>query len=163
MIEDWLFLIRIISVGSGLTLIAMVAASEVRLSVRLPLLGMIVGVIGYLLNSAPLIYAFGPAKPWTDFISLSTPFWIWLFGRRLFEREPEQRMILGAAALMVLGWFLSNFVPVTGLTGFLLLHFVALVLIVDLVRVGVFERDDDLVEQRRIVRLWLPLLHDYKF
>lgn len=158
MIEDWLFLIRIISVGSGLTLIAMVAASEVRLSIRLPLLAMIVGVIGYLLNSAPLVYAAGAMKPWTDLVSLSTPFWIWLFGRRLFERKPERRLILSAAAAMTLGWFISNFVPATGLAGFFLLHIVALALVADLVRIGIFEREDDLVEQRRVVRLWLPLL-----
>ena len=158
MIEQWLFLIRVIAIGSGLTLVAMVAASEVRLAIRLPLLGMIVGVIGYLLNTAMGVGAGGPFKPWIDLVSLSTPFWIWLFGRRLFEREPEQRFMLGAAAGMLLGWFLSHFVPVTGFSGFLILHVIALVLVADLVRIGIFEREDDLVEQRRVVRLWLPLL-----
>lgn len=158
MIEQWVSLVRIIAIGSGLTLVAMVVASEVRNSVRIPLLGMVVGVIGYLLNSGPLVPGPGPLKPWTDLFSLSTPFWIWLFGRRLFEREPEQRIILATAAIMVVGWFIGNFVPATGLAGFLILHVVALALVVDLVRIGVFEREDDLVEQRRIVRLWLPLL-----
>ena len=158
MTEQWDYLIRLISIGSGLTLIAMVVASQVRLTIRVPLIGMLVGVIGYMLNSTPLMTLRGPLDPWIDLVSLSTPFWIWLMGRRLFEREPVQRTILGAAALMLLGWFLARFVPVTGLTGFLLLHFVALALVVDLVRVGVFERDDDLIEERRVVRLWLPLL-----
>lgn len=158
MINEWDFLVRLISIGSGLTLIAMVVASEVRPFIRVPLIGMLVGVIGYMLNSTPLMTSNGPMDPWIDFVSLSTPFWIWLFGRRLFEREPERRIMLGAAAVMVLGWFLSNFVPLAGVTGFLLLHIVALALVVDLVRVGIFERDDDLVEERRIVRLWLPLL-----
>jgi AraC-like DNA-binding protein len=158
MIEQWDYLIRLISIGSGLTLIAMVVASEVRLSIRMPLIGMLVGVIGYLLNSTPLVTQSGPLDPWIDLVSLSTPFWIWLFGRRLFERAPEQRIMLSAAALMTLGWFLANFVPFTGLSGFLLLHIVALLLVADLVRIGIFERDDDLVEQRRLVRLWLPLL-----
>lgn len=158
MIDQWDFLIRMISIGSGLTLIAMVVASEVRLSIRLPLIGLLIGVIGYMLNSTPLMTSRGVMDPWIDLVSLSTPFWIWLFGRRLFEREPERRLLLGAAAAMLFGWFLANFVPVTGLTGFLLLHFVALAMVADLVRVGVFEREDDLVEQRRIVRLWLPLL-----
>ncbi|TRD10507.1 AraC family transcriptional regulator [Erythrobacter insulae] len=158
MIENWVFLVRVMTIGSGLTLIAMVVASEVRLAIRVPLIGMLIGVIGYLLNSTPLMTSNGPMDPWIDLVSLSSPFWIWLFARRLFEREPEQRVMLGAAAAMLLGWFLSNFVPVTGLTGFILLHLVALALIADLVRVGIFERVDDLVEQRRIVRLWLPLL-----
>ncbi len=158
MIEDWVFLVRIMGIGSGLTLIAMVVASEVRLSVRVPLLGMTVGVIGYLLNSTPLMTVDGPMDPWIDLVSLSTPFWIWLFGRRLFEREPEQRIMLGTAATMLVGWFLSSYVPATDLAGFFILHVVSLALVADLVRVGIFERDDDLVEQRRIVRLWLPLL-----
>jgi len=158
MIDQWDFLIRLTSIGSGLTLIAMVVASEVRLSIRVPLIGMLVGVIGYILNSTPLMISSGPMDPWIDFVSLSTTFWIWLFGRRLFEREPEPRIMLGAAALMVLGWFLAEFVSITGVTGFWLLHTFALALVADLVRVGIFERHDDLVEERRIVRLWLPLL-----
>lgn len=158
MIENWEFLVRTITIGSGITLLAMVVASEVRLSVRVPLIGLIVGGIGYLLNSTPLMSDEGPMAPWVDLVSLSTPFWLWLFGRRLFEREPEPRILAATAASMTLGWFLSNFVPFTGLTGFFLLHIIALILVGDLVRVGIFEREDDLVEQRRIVRLWLPLL-----
>jgi len=159
MIEQSDYLIRLMSIGSGLTLIAMVVASEVRLSVRVPLIGMLVGVIGYMLNSTPLMSSRGIIDPWIDLVSLSTPFFIWLFGRRLFEREPERRIMLGAAALMVLGWFLQNFLAdFTWRAGFLILHVVALALVVDLVRVGIFERDDDLVEERRTVRLWLPIL-----
>ncbi|MCK0128773.1 helix-turn-helix domain-containing protein [Erythrobacter sp. F6033] len=158
MIEQWVFLVRVLAVGGGLTLIAMVVASEVRLSIRVPLVGMLVGVIGYLLNSTPLMTPETLIDPLVDFVALSTPFWIWLFGRRLFEREPERRIMLGAAAAMFLGWFLANFVTVLSSVGFVFLHLVALALIVDLVRIGVFEREDDLVEERRIVRLWLPLL-----
>ncbi len=158
MTEQWLFLLRVLCIGSSITLIAMVAASDVRNAIRIPLLGMLIGAVGYMLNSAPLVFAQGSFKPLADFVSLSTPFWIWLFGRRLFEREPDRRILWGSAAAMALGWFLSNFLPFTGLTGFFLLHFVALFLVADLVRIGIFERDDDLVEQRRTVRLWLPLL-----
>lgn len=158
MIDNFDFLVRMMAVGSSTTLIAMVAASQVRLSLRLPLLGMVIGVVGYMLNSTPLMTSDGPLDPLIDFVSLSTPFWIWLFGRRLFEREPNRRFLIAAAATMFLGWSMQNFVPITGLAGFLILHVAALVLIGDLVRVGIFEREDDLVEQRRIVRLWLPLL-----
>lgn len=158
MIEEWVFLVRVIAIGSSLTLVAMVAASEVRLSLRVPLIGMLVGVIGYLLNSTPLMGQQGMLDPLIDFVALSSPFWIWLFGRRLFERGPDRRIMFAAAAVMILGWFIQNFVPFTGRSGFVLLHVAALILIVDLVRVGIFEREDDLVEQRRIIRLWLPLL-----
>lgn len=158
MIDEWNYFVRLISIGSGLTLIAMVVASEVRLSIRMPLIGMLVGVIAYMLNSTPLMASNGPIDPWVDLVSLSTPFFIWLFGRRLFEREPERRVMLGAVAAMLLGWFLQNFFPLNGRPGFILLHLVALALVIDLVRVGILERDDDLVEERRLIRLWLPLL-----
>lgn len=158
MIEYWIFLVRVVAIGSGLLLLAMVVASEVRLSIRIPLLGMIIGVIAYLLNSTPLMTPHSPLDPLIDLVSLSTTFWIWLFGRRLFEREPQRRLMLGAAAIMLLGWFLARFVPATGVAGFLILHTASLLLVADLVRVGIFERGDDLVEQRRIIRLWLPLL-----
>lgn len=158
MIEQWDFLLRVVTIGTSLMLLAMIVAGEMRGAIKFPLVGMIVGVVGYLVNSTPLMTSQGPADPWVDLISLSTPFWIWLFARRLFEREPESRIAIGAAGLMLLGWFLANFVPPTDPFGFFLLHLTALALIIDLVRVGILERDDDLVEQRRIVRLWLPLL-----
>lgn len=159
MIENLVYLVRIMTIGSGLTLIAMVAASEVRLSLRLPLLGMVIGVIGYLLNSTPLMTrGEGIVGPLIDLASMSTPLWIWLFARRLFEREPDRRILLGAASLIGSGWILSYAHDATSFAGFLVLHLVGLALIADLVRVGIFERADDLVEQRRIVRLWLPLL-----
>ncbi|MEP1420932.1 MAG: helix-turn-helix domain-containing protein [Erythrobacter sp.] len=158
MIEQWDYLIRLISIGSGLTLIAMVVASEVRLSVRVPLIGMLVGSISYVLNSSLLTPSNSLLEPWLIFVSLSTPFWIWLFGRRLFEREPERRIMLSVITVMVFGWFLRSFVPFAVSGGFIIIQLVSLALVVDLVRVGVFERDDDLVEDRRVVRLWLPLL-----
>lgn len=156
--ENWVFLIRVMAVGSGLTLIAMVVAAEMRLSLRVPLVGMLIGVLGYMLNSSPLIGIDGPLDPLVDLISISTPVWIWLFARRIFEREPRQNILLAAAGIMILGWFLANFLPATGATGFLILHITALALLGDLVRVGILERDDDLIEQRRMLRLWLPLL-----
>ncbi len=158
MIEEFNYLLRMIALGSGLMLLAQIAANEVRTQIKVPLIGMIVGVIFYLINSTPLTGPAGPFDPWIDLLSLSTPFFIWLFARRLFEREPAPRIIIGAAAILLLGWFLGNFIPAANLVGFFILHLGSLILIIDLVRIGVLERSDDLVEQRRAIRLWLPLL-----
>ena len=158
MIEQADFLFRLMAIGAGLLLVAQIVAGEVRSAIKLPLVGLVVGVIGYLINSAPLMAPWGPIGPWIDLVSISVPFSIWLFARNLFEREPDSRIILGSAAILLAGWALGNFVPGSGLLGFYVLHFAALGLIADLVRVGLFERTDDLVEQRRIIRLWLPLL-----
>ncbi|BDI60702.1 helix-turn-helix domain-containing protein [Qipengyuania nanhaisediminis] len=158
MIEQVDYLVRMIAIGAGLMLIAQLAGGEVRRAIKLPLVAMIVGSIAYLINVSPLMLAESPIDPWVDLFAISAPFWIWLFARRLFEAEPDRRIILGAAAAMLLGWVTANFVPGGNAFGFYFVHAVALVLIADLVRVGLVERKDDLVEERRAVRLWLPLL-----
>lgn len=158
MIEHFDFYVRVIAIGAGLMLIAQLVSGEVRERIKIPAVGMLVGVIGYLINSSPALGPQGPLDPWIDLVSISAPFSIWLFARNLFEREPERRVVLGAAAALLVGWFVGNFVPATGLLGFFILHIVGLALLADLVRIGLFERKDDLVEQRRVVRLWLPLL-----
>ena len=158
MIEEFNYLIRMIALGSGLMLLALIVSNELRREVKIPLVGMVVGVIAYLINSTPLTAPAGPFDPWIDLVSLSTTFFIWLFARHLFERPPDRRILISSAALMVIGWFAGNFLPFTQPAGFFLIHIVSLLLIADLVRVGVFEREDDLVEQRRTIRLWLPLL-----
>lgn len=158
MIESLDYLVRIIAIGAGLMLIAQLAAGEVRERIKLPAVAMIVGVIGYLINSSQALGGQGPMDPWIDLVSISAPFSIWLFARNLFEREPERRLVLGAAAALLVGWFIGNFVEALDPLGFFILHIVGLALLADLVRVGLFERKDDLVEERRVVRLWLPLL-----
>lgn len=158
MIEQVDFHVRLITIGAGLMILALVMANEVRAQIKLPLAGMIIGAIFYLINASPLMMNTSPLDPVIDLFSISTPFWIWLFARHLFEREPEPRIIMAVVGVLLFGWVLGNFVPWTWPAGFLILHFVLLGLIGDVVRVGLFERDDDLVEQRRIIRLWLPAL-----
>ena len=45
MIENIDFLVRMIAIGAGLMLIAQIVAGEVRDKIKLPLVGMMVGVI----------------------------------------------------------------------------------------------------------------------
>ncbi|MGB3469562.1 MAG: helix-turn-helix domain-containing protein [Erythrobacter sp.] len=158
MIEQWDYIVRVIGIGASLMLIAQLSAGEVRSQVKLPALGMIVGVVAYLMNSTPFILPAGPIDPWIDLPSLSVPFWIWLFARNLFEREPPLRVTLVVALTLVAAWFVSNFMTLPVRLGFYVIHFVSLGLIVDLARVAFRGRDDDLVEQRRVIRVWLPLL-----
>lgn len=158
MIEEANYLVRMIALGAALMLLALIASNEARRALKLPLIGLIIGVIGYLINSTPLTAPQSVFDPWIDLVSITTTPFIWLFARELFERPPERRIVIATAAVMLVGWFLSNFLLFTGRTGFFILHIVSLALIIDLVRVGFFEREDDLIEQRRTIRLWLPLL-----
>ncbi|MBD2842264.1 helix-turn-helix domain-containing protein [Erythrobacter rubeus] len=157
MIELWDFYLRLLAMGAALMLIAQLVAGDARTSMKVPLVGALVGGSAYLLNSSVTLLGEGPLDPFIDLFAISTPFWVWLFARRLFERDAEPRIIYAVAALIVAAWFIGSFVPFTGRAGFLILHFAALGLMADLLRVGLFERGDDLVEERRAIRLWLPL------
>ena len=158
MTESIDYSVRLIAIGAGLLLLALLVAGEVRRKILIPISGMIVGATGYLLNSTPLMAPTGPLDPVVDAISISVPFWLWLFARNLFEREPEQRIVIIVAAIFVVGWAIANFIAPVWTLGFYILHLAGLALIVDLVRVALTDRDDDLIEQRRVIRLWLPLL-----
>ncbi|MEM8724135.1 MAG: helix-turn-helix domain-containing protein [Pseudomonadota bacterium] len=158
MIESIDYSVRLIAIGAGLLLLATLVAGEVRQKILIPFCGMIVGVTGYLVNSTPLMAPVGPLDPIVDAISISVPFWLWLFARNLFEREPERRTALIVASVFVAGWAIANFIAPISTLGFYILHLGGLALIVDLVRVALTDRDDDLIEQRRTIRLWLPLL-----
>ncbi|MBV7264628.1 AraC family transcriptional regulator [Erythrobacter ani] len=157
MIEQWDFYLRLFAIGAALMLIAQLVAGEARTAIKVPLVGALVGAAAYLINSSEIVLGRGPFDPFIDLFAISTPFWVWLFARRLFERDPEARIIFTVASLMTVAWFIASFVPITGSAGFLILHFAALGLMADLLRVGLLEREDDLMEERRAIRLWLPL------
>lgn len=158
MIEQWDFLVRVMAIGASVMLVAQLTAGEVRPAIKVPLIGLIIGSIAYLINSSAAMQPTGFVDPFVDLVSISTPFWIWLFARRLFESEPERRAVIGVATLLTIGWFFGNYVPAAGRIPFYFIHAAALTLLADLVRVALRDRMDDLVEQRRIIRLWLPLL-----
>lgn len=143
-------------------LLAQICANDIRKELKWPMIGMLVGALGYLINSTPLAASQGIFDPWVDLVSITTTGFIWLFARNLFEQEPPRSWMLGVAVIFLLGWFSSNFVEpylMPGFyVGFFILHIASLVLIGDLIRVGVFGRNDDLLEDRRTIRLWLPLL-----
>ncbi len=150
--------IRWIVIGASLLLILIIAIGDARGGLKIALIGLLAGAMAYVLNSTPLGAPESTLDPWIDLLSLLTPFWIWLFARRLFEREPPRWAVLGALAVLIPTWFSGNFLRFEGSVGFYIIHIISLVLIVDLVRVAWRDREDDLIERRRLIRLVLPLL-----
>lgn len=136
MIEQIDFLVRVVAIGAALMLIAQIAAGEMRETVKYPLVALSVGAVAYLIQSNAMLMTEGPLKPWVDLVAIATPFWIWLFARRLFGREPERRIALVALAVLLTGWVLAHFVPLTGEAGFALHQIAGLALIGDVVRIG---------------------------
>ncbi len=158
MIEEWDLNVRFISIGACLMLLALLATGEARRDIRISLIGLVICVIAYLLNSTPLTAPETLVDPWVDLLSLFAPFWIWIFARRLFEREPQRRIAIAAVIALVVFWFMGNFFTAPQVFAFYAIHIVSLALIIDLVRVALGGRDDDLIEKRRTIRLLLPLL-----
>lgn len=150
--------IRLITIGADLLLILIVATRKVRLLLRFSLVGLLVGSIGYLLISAP---AFGipPAYvPFIDIFAVSTPFWIWLFARLLFDRQPTPHLAGLIITSVMIAWFLVHFVDAARMFGFIAIHALGLTLVGDIVFTAWSGNSDDLVERRRIIRRWLPVL-----
>lgn len=158
MIEALDTAVRLISIGASLLLLILLIAGEVRRDLKITLLGMLIGAAAYLINSSEAFRAMFPWVAFTDLASLLLPLWLWLFARFLFERAPPRNLTIAIVAVMIVCWYAGNFVPSTRPVGFYIIHFLALGLIADLMRVAWSGRSDDLIEKRRLIRLWFPVL-----
>ncbi|MGQ7829480.1 helix-turn-helix domain-containing protein [Altererythrobacter sp. Z27] len=158
MIETLDTSVRLVAVGATLLLLVLLLAGEVRRPIKIALAGLLLGAVAYLFNSAEGLRPSPALRPLIDLGSVFAPFWIWLFARHLFEREPPPLLIWTLAAALIAGWLSGHYLPGTHPAGFYLIHAIGLALVADLFRVALAGRDDDLVERRRPIRLWLPIL-----
>ncbi|WP_394727329.1 helix-turn-helix domain-containing protein [Altererythrobacter sp. GH1-8] len=157
MVESIDIALRFIAIGSSLLLLILLLAGAVRTSIKVPLAGLLLGAMAYLLNSSPAIREFLPLFRFADLLSLTVPFWLWLFARRLFEKEPDRGLFWALVAIQLICWYFGSFQPWSRPVGFYVIHLVGLALVIDLIRVAIADLDDDLIEKRRMIRLWLPI------
>ncbi len=139
-------------------LLFLILAGQVRGTIKLALAGLLVSAMAYLVNSSTTLVPAPAIRPYVDLGSVFTPFWTWLFGRRLFEDEPPRWMLWSGVTSLVIFWFAAHFIAAVDPIGFYAIHGISLLLVADLLRVAIGERADDLVEKRRSIRLWLPML-----
>lgn len=158
MIERLDIAVRLVACGANLLLLVLLLAGEMRPGLKLPLAGLLVGAIGYLLNTTGGILGLSAPFPLSEFVSIFTPYFTWLFALRVFEHEPRRLALLGAPMLLAAAWLVALYLLPHLDVGFYIIHIVGLALVADLFRIALLERGDDLVEQRRTFRLWLPLL-----
>lgn len=159
MIERIDIAVRLVACGASLLLLVLLLAGEIRRGLKLPLAGLLVGSIGYLSNSTSQFFYGNPTSlPLGDFLSIFTPYFTWLFARRVLERDPLRLATWGALAVLIGAWLVGYLLAPEMKVGFIVIHVTGLALVADLFRVALLEREDDLVEQRRTFRLWLPLL-----
>lgn len=150
--------VRLVACGAALLLLVLLMAGNVRRGLKVAVAGLLVGACAYLINASPMVPRTAPVEPFVDLASLFTPFFTWLFALRLFEKEPDRRVLIAVTAILVASWFIGHFVPGSGLIGFYTIHIASLGLVADLLRKAFTGRADDLVEKRRVIRLWLPIL-----
>lgn len=150
--------LRLIAMGASFALLLAIVSSNATRMIKLILTGVIVGGICYLLLTSGMRPPFPWALPF-DFVSLLTPFWTWLFARQMFDRMPEQRNVIAMAIAYCLFWCIA-ILPhaMLYMVGFFGIHILSVLLIIDIIFVSVAGRSDDLIEQRRTIRIWMPLL-----
>ena len=158
MIEQLDYFIRLITIGASLMLLAQLVEGRMRAGLKVTLVGLLVSVIGYLISSSPSLRPAGQGASVLALAAMSVPFWCWIFARRLFEREPPLRVIWAVVAALVISWLAARTFDGAWQVIYYLHRAISLALIVDLVRVGLAGRTDDLIEKRRVIRLVLPLL-----
>ena len=158
MIEQADTLVRLITIGASLMLLALLVEGKMCRGLKVTLVGLLVSVIAYLINSSSTLRPSGLGGPALVLAAMSVPFWCWIFGRRLFEREPPVRIVGAIVGLLVAIWLAGRVFEGIWQALYYVHRAISLGLIVDLIRVAVAGRTDDLIEKRRVIRLVLPLL-----
>jgi AraC-like DNA-binding protein len=159
MIERVDIAVRLVACGASLLLLVLLLSGEVRRGLKLPLAGLLTGSIGYLANSTSQLFYDNPTSvPLGDFLSIFTPYFTWLFALRVLEREPPRLLAWAPVLVLLAAWVTGYYLAPQTMIGFVVIHVTGLALVADLFRIALLERDDDLVEQRRAFRLWLPLV-----
>ena len=123
---------------------------------------LLVSVIGYLINSGPAFPELPPVIRLVVVLASNlAALFLWLFAHALFDRAPDRRIVVAAAALIVASVFVfvlrrwtAALIPAADLAG----HAVSALLAIHAVVIALTERDDDLVEARRRFRLAFVLI-----
>lgn len=153
---------RLLGIGQLLLIALVVARSGAPRAVRTTTVLLLVGVIGYLANSAQL-FRDSSALIWGPVALTSnlTALFLWLFAHALFERAVDRR--LAAAALTALLAFWVVFVFLRSDPDWLTFagagqHLTSLLLAGHSVLIALAERSDDLIEKRRRFRVAFVLV-----
>lgn len=150
--------VRLMAVGAATLLLVRLMFGQVRGLLKIALAGILVGSAAYLINSSVFLPIAAEIIPPIDLLSIIIPFWTWLFARTLFERDPKFPLLVIIAATYVLGWGLVHFVPPIKMAGFYMIHIISLILIADLIYTALSGLKDDLIQKRRLIRIYLPVL-----
>lgn len=151
-------IVRLIGVGASSLLLTTILFGSIRRPLKIPLIGLVIGGAAYLINTSGILDRGSALLAVIDLASLITPFWIWLFARRLFERHTPNWLLALLGAVYLAGWMMAKTIDVGSGPGFYIIHITSLALIIDLIYVALNGLSDDLVSRRRLIRIYLPIL-----
>jgi len=150
--------LRLLTIGAAMMLLASLLAGSARAAMKAALAGTILGAICYSLNALRVADPIRSLDRLIDLVSLMTPFWAWWFARLLFDRATGRRLLVMIGLYFIGCWSMAHFAPGLHRAGFVAIHVGSLVLVGDLVYTALSGRGDDLIEQRRVLRLLIPLM-----
>lgn len=137
-------------------MILLLITGNVRAGLKWTAIGLMIGSGAYLINSSTTMDPPDHYRVIVDGLSISTTFWIWLLAHQLFERRIAKPLWV-APALLVLFWILAYVVPDIQIYTFYAIHVVSLVMVAHLIMIALGGREDDLIEKRRTIRMFLSL------
>ncbi|MBY0392448.1 MAG: helix-turn-helix domain-containing protein [Novosphingobium sp.] len=154
--------LRLIGIGQLVLVALVVWRSGAGPAVRRVTVALLIGVIGYLINSAPQFpQTPSPTRFAVVLASNLAPWFLWLFAHVVFDRAADRRiagasiaLILASVMIFVLRRWCEPLIPLADAVG----HLTAALLVIHAMAIAVRERDDDLVEQRRRFRVAFVLV-----
>lgn len=151
-------ILRLLTIGAQILMIAVLLFGKMRPAIKIPLIGLLIGALNYLINSSVIL---APAEPWrraVDFLSISTTFWVWVFAHQLFERQIRKPLLIAVPVLLGILWLGATLSPAQLGIAFYGNHLMSLALMIHVMFIAVAGREDDLIEKRRRIRTFLPIL-----
>ena len=154
--------LRLIGIGQLVLVALVIWRSDAAPPVRRITVALLVGVIGYLINSAPQFPVTpSPLRFVVVLASNLAPWFLWHFAHLVFDRAVDRRiglaalsLILASVAVYVLRRWCEPLIPLADAVG----HLTAALLVLHAMVIALTERDDDLVEKRRRFRVAFGLI-----
>lgn len=148
---------RLLAIGGQIMVIAVIVFSNVRRQITVPLIGLLVGAIAYLINSSAILSPPGVWRIPVDFLSISTTVWAWIFAHQLFERRMKRSLLIAAPLALAVFWVMGRTIPDVQWFIFDIMRVYSLALVLHMIVIALSGRADDLIEKRRRIRTLLPI------
>lgn len=151
-------MLRLLTIGGQMMIIAVLIAGKIRAGLKIAAIGLLIGSMAYIINSSGFIPQNSIWDIPVNLLSISTTIWAWLFGHELFERPIRKKILIGVSILLIILSAVAISSDEHRWLTYNAIRLVSLGLILHLFVIALSGRADDLIEKRRLIRAYLPLL-----